>query len=85
MLEIYSYTLMQGRRHWYGWSCFNRTTLSDWSGLTGPLQTRLCRHCNVHFYAKLFNTLFYQNVLRVIRIIRIKPIIRNTFFAGKLH
>ena len=29
--------------------------------------------------------LFYLNVLRYIRIIRIKPIIRNTFSAAKLH
>ena len=31
--------------------------------------------------ARLFNTLFYLNVLRIIRI---KPIIRNTFSAAKL-
>ena len=37
------------------------------------------------FEAKLFNTLFCLNVLRSIRIIRIKPIIRNTFSHAKLH
>ena len=35
--------------------------------------------------ARLFNTHFYLNVLRTIRIIRIKPTIRNTFSAAKLH
>ena len=34
---------------------------------------------------RLFNTIFYLDVLRIIRIIRIKPIIRNTFSAAKLH
>ena len=29
--------------------------------------------------------LFYLNVLRIIRIIRIKTIIRNTFSAAKFH
>ena len=36
------------------------------------------------FYPRLFNTLFHLNVLRIIRIIRIKPIIRNTFSPAKL-
>ena len=36
------------------------------------------------FYPRLFNALFYLNVLRIIRIIRIKPIIRNTFSPAKL-
>ena len=36
-------------------------------------------------FPRLFNTLFYLNVLRIIRIILIKPIIRNTFSAAKLH
>ena len=38
-----------------------------------------------HIQPRLFNTLFYLNVLCIIRIIRIKPIIRNTFSAVKLH
>ena len=36
------------------------------------------------FYPRLFNTLSHRNVLRIIRIIRIKPIIRNTFSDAKL-
>ena len=36
------------------------------------------------FYPRLFNTLFYLNVLRIIRMIRSKPIIRNTFSPAKL-